>query len=169
MQHHRQTSYCTSPYFVQPAEAQKRGALQLVDAMRVASTSAMPGLNSPEVGVVGNPVPMPPGFLEDFAVKQAPPEGEGLQQIMDIVGEFETTSPTAGVLKAAGIVLILPEAYSSVSLPGFCPAAMCNTLDTCLTADSLRLQPLPLCDPWPRCPHWAAMRPPCSSSSSWSV
>ena len=87
-------SMCASPYSVQPAEAQTRGPLQLVDAMRVASTSAMPGLDSPEGGVVGNAVPMPPGFLEDFAVKQAPPEGEGLQQIMDIVGEFGKTLET---------------------------------------------------------------------------
>ena len=82
---------------MQPPEAQKRGALQLVDAMRVASPSAMPGLNVPEGGVAGSPVPMPPGFLEDFAVKQAPPEGEGLQQIMDIVGESKKTLVTAGV------------------------------------------------------------------------
>ena len=170
MQHqHRQAFDFCFTAVVQPAEAQKRGALQLVDAMRVASPSAMPGLDSPEGGVVGNPVPMPPGFLEDFAVKQAPPEGDGLQQIMDTVGEFEKTLITAGVLEAAGVVLILPEACSSVSLSRSRPAAMCSTLETCLTADVLCLQPRLLCDPWPRCPHWATMPAPCSSFSSWSV
>ena len=110
---------------MQPAEAQKRGALQLVDAMRVASPSAMPGLNSSEEAVVGSPVPMPPGFLEDFAVKQAPPEGEGLQQIMDIVGEFRRLVWGS---TAARVVLILHEACSNLILSGSRPAAMCTTL-----------------------------------------
>ena len=117
MQHQlRQTSNHALPHPVQPAEAQKRGALQLVDALRAASPSAIPGLNGPEGAVVGSPVPMPPGFLEDFSVKQAPPEGEGLQQIMDTVGEMKKTLATAGALQAAGVVLILPEACSCVEL-----------------------------------------------------
>ena len=98
--------------------------------MRVASTSAVPGLDSPEGGVVGNPVPMPPGFLEDFSVKQAPPEGEGLQQSMDTVGEFEKTLIPAEILEAASNVLILPEANSSVSVSQFSPCCHVQTLET---------------------------------------
>eukprot|EP00887_Chlorella_sp_A99_P007091 scaffold2.g7091.t1 len=72
--------------FPQPPEAQQRGALQLLDALDAAAAAAAAGgLAGPAApgggGASGAPppggaVPMPPGFLEDYAARF---EEEGLE------------------------------------------------------------------------------------------
>ena len=79
---------------VQPPEACQRGALQLLDSLdAAASSSSSLGLAGPSIssgsgsGAPGGAVPMPPGFLEDFAARFA---DEGLPDLLAPIGEIQT-------------------------------------------------------------------------------
>ncbi|PSC67765.1 putative ubiquitin conjugation factor E4 [Micractinium conductrix] len=76
----------TLDMFPQPAEASKRGALQLLDALDAASAASAasgslsgPGSSGGGGSLPGGAAPLPPGFLEDFGARFA---DEGLSDVV---------------------------------------------------------------------------------------
>ncbi len=90
------THQCAHPFpptlALQPPEAAQRGALQLLDSLDAAASSSSLGLAGPSpsgsgsAAAPGGAVPMPPGFLEDFAVRFA---DEGLPDLLAPIGELK--------------------------------------------------------------------------------
>ena len=102
---------------LQHPEAEKRGALQLLDSLDVAAAaSALPGLAGPSTGAgssdggaaAGGALPMPPGFLEDFGARFA---DEGLGDVMSPIGGWDCSC--WGVARLGG----QPGGCSHRSLP----------------------------------------------------
>ncbi|KAL4426229.1 hypothetical protein ABPG77_009844 [Micractinium sp. CCAP 211/92] len=124
--------------FPQPPEAQRRGALQLLDSLdaAAAASAAATGLAGPgfadsgggDAAAPGGAAPMPPGFLEDFAFRFA---DEGLPDLvapiatalMQRASKVSLLGDYSGPLSLmARLAAAKPLARALTQLPSWLPA-----------------------------------------------